>query len=117
MLFRLPPTLWALLAIACGVAAALAAWQKRRNAGFWFLVGALLPLIGVALVAILPALPRDPAIEPGRRADDALGEGDRERQRAERYQPRPGTVYCRSCGAPNPEDGTFCSNCGEMLTL
>ena len=24
-------------------------------------------------------------------------------------------MYCKNCGKPNPDDATFCSNCGERL--
>ena len=24
-------------------------------------------------------------------------------------------MFCKNCGKPNPDDATFCSNCGERL--
>lgn len=116
MFLRLPLLAWLPVAVVCGVVAAVVALQKRRNVGLWFLVGLLLPIVGVAVVSLLPAIP--PATPPSTDSA-ALGGADRgsiaSPDSAARYEPRPGTVFCRRCGAPNPEDSTFCRNCGEML--
>jgi uncharacterized membrane protein HdeD (DUF308 family) len=44
-----------------GVICAVVAYRKERNPGVWFVVGALLPLIGIV---ILLAQPR-PLVSPG----------------------------------------------------
>jgi hypothetical protein len=116
-----------LVAFLGGLVCAIVASGKRRNAVGWFVIGFLLPLIGVILVLVLPpgsggidsdtalmaAAPMQPVAAPHQASIDALErlaslrdrgaltteEFEAKKQELLRAQSTPaGTIACPKCG-------------------
>ena len=89
--------LFALLAVVLRIIFSAISGKKQKNKG-------------ETAVASAPAAPHQPAVSPQ--------PAPQKTAKAPQQSPQPAaesTVYCHSCGSPNPKGNSYCINCGTKL--